>query len=179
MYIKSLKFFSLLLVIALHVNAQRTNIVLGPELNLPTGNSTNASPLGYGAYLKAEVGLTQKFSLTANGAVASFLGKRIIGPRTSTRTYFPIKAGLKYYTESNFYFEAQVGASLPATESGTTSFAWSPGIGSFIKNRNNANQLDIGFRYEGWGSGLTKLEGNSSSTAFSFFSLRIGYAFNL
>ena len=168
MYLKSLKIFSLLLFVVLVASAQRSNIIIGPEINLPSGNSTNQSPIGYGGYLKAEVGLSQKFSITANGAVVSFLGRRFIGPRQPSISYFPIKAGLKYYTESNFYFEGQLGASFPFNENNKARFAWSPGVGTFIKSKNN-NQLDIGLRYEGW----------TDKTTFGFFSLRAGYAFNL
>lgn len=172
MYLKSLKISAFLLLIVLGVQAQRSNIGIGPEINLPTGNSTNQSPIGFGGYIKAEVGLNQKFSLTGNGAVVSFLGKKFIGSRQPAMSSLPIKAGLKYYTERNFYFEGQLGASLPLNRYAKTAFAWSPGAGAFIKSKNSTNQLDIGFRYEGWTN-------NINSPTFSFFSLRAGYAFNL
>ena len=172
MYKKGLTIFSLLLLVVLSAKAQRSNIVIGPEINLPSGNSTNQSAVGFGGYLKAELGLSEKFSITGSGGLTSFLGKRFMGQRASTLSYLPIKAGLKYYTESNFYFEGQLGATLPFNRTGKTGFAWSPGAGTFLKSRNSNNQLDIGLRYEGW-SGL------NSNTTFSFFSLRAGYAFNL
>lgn len=171
MYLKSLKTLVLLLLVVLSAKAQRNNIIIGPELNLPSGNSTNQSPLGYGGYLKAEVGLTQKFSITGSGAVVSFLGKKFIGPRTASVSTLPVKAGFKYYTEKNFYFEGQLGAAFPLEGNGTARFAWSPGAGTFIKSRNSNNQLDVGFRYEGWS--------RTGTTTFAFFSLRAGYAFNL
>lgn len=171
MYTKSLKLLSFLLLTFLSVNAQRSNISIGPEINLPSGNSTNKSAIGLGGYLKGEVGLSQKFSITGSGGFASFLGKRFLGQRAATLSYLPVKAGLKFYTESNFYFEGQLGAVLPINGNEKTAFAWSPGAGTFLRSRNN-NQLDIGFRYEGWSR-------MNSNTAFSFFSLRAGYAFNL
>lgn len=174
MYLKSLKILSLLVLMVFSVKAQRSNIVIGPEINLPTGNATNQSPIGYGGYLKAEIGLSQKFSITANGGLSSFVGKKIIGPRQPTLSYAPAKVGLKYYTEANFYFEGQIGASFPVNGNAKTRFAWSPGAGTFIKSKNSNNQLDFGFRYEGW-TGVS----NISTTTFSFFSLRAGYAFNL
>ncbi|MES2650092.1 MAG: hypothetical protein V4663_00055 [Bacteroidota bacterium] len=172
MYIKSLKIFSLLLLAVLSVNAQRSNIVIGPEINLPSGNSTNRSAIGFGGYLKGEVGLSEKFSITGSGGLASFLGKKFMGQRAATLSFLPVKAGLKFYTESSFYFEGQLGASLPLNGTAKTAFAWSPGAGTFIKSRNSNNQLDIGFRYEGWTT-------SDSNTSFGFFSLRAGYAFNL
>lgn len=169
MYLKNLKILSLLLLVVLGAKAQRSNIVIGPEINLPSGNSTNKSSIGYGGYLKGEVGLSEKFSITGSGAVVSFLGKRFFGQRQPTLSYVPVKAGLKYYTDTDFYFEGQLGASVPINGNGKATFAWSPGAGTFIKNRKNNNQLDIGVRYEGW----------TNNTTFGFFSLRAGYAFNL
>jgi len=169
MYLKSLKILSLLLLVVLGAQAQHYNIIIGPEISLPSGNSTNRSTIGYGGYLKAEVGLSEKFSVTGSGALVSFLGKRFFGQRQPTLAYLPVKAGLKYYTESSFYFEGQLGASVPMNGTGKTTFAWSPGAGTFINSRNSKNQLDIGLRYEGW----------TDRSTFGFFSLRAGYAFNL
>jgi hypothetical protein len=178
MYIKSLKIFSLLLLIVFSAKAQRYNISIGPELNLPTGNATNISPIGFGGYVKGEVGISEKFSLTGSGAVASFIGKRFIGARQPTNYYVPVKAGLKYYTDGDFYFEGQLGASFQLNGTDYTAFVWSPGIGSFIKSRNSNNQLDVGLRYEGW-TGSRTISMQSKNSTFSFFSLRVGYAFNL
>ena len=174
MYLKSLKIFALLLLVVLSAKAQHYNIVIGPELSLPTGNSTNQSPIGFGGYIKAEVGLSQKFSITGNGGVVSFLGKKFYGPRAETLSYLPIKAGLKFYTDKNFYFEGQLGASIPLNGTGPTRFAWSPGAGTFIRSRNSNNQFDFGLRYEGW-NGKSVI----NSTTFGFFTLRAGYTFNL
>jgi hypothetical protein len=179
MYFKGLKIFSVLILLVSSVKAQRSNIVIGPELNLPTGNATNQSPIGYGGYLKGEVGLSEKFSLTASGGITSFMGKKILGPRQPTMSYVPLKAGLKYYTEGNFYFEGQLGASFMVNGNTSRAFVWSPGVGSFIRSRNSNNQFDIGFRYEGWTSSRTLNTAEKNYTTFSFFSLRAGYAFNL
>lgn len=172
MYLKSLKVLTVLLTVFFCAHAQRYNIVIGPEISLPSGNSVNKSAIGFGGYLKGEVGLSEKFSITASGGVVNFLGKRFFDQRQPSLSYFPVKAGLKYYTESSFYFEGQLGASMPINGNAKTAFAWSPGAGTFIRSRNSANQLDIGFRYEGWTS-------TNSNTTFGFFSLRAGYAFNL
>ncbi|WP_090992687.1 hypothetical protein [Pedobacter insulae] len=179
MDLKSLKVFSILMFVFFGVNAQRSNIVIGPELNLPTGNATNESPIGFGGYLKGEVGLSEKFSITASVAITSFLGKKIIGPRQPTVSYLPVKAGLKYYTDRNFYFEGQLGTRFKIDGNANTTFVWSPGVGSLIKSRNSNNQFDIGLRYEGWTSSRTINTIEKNYTTFSFFSLRAGYAFNL
>jgi len=170
----------LLFLSVLVAKGQHSNIVIGPEIDLPTGNSVNVSSLGLGGYFKGEVGLSRIFSLTGTAGVVSFLGKKIIGPRTETLSYLPVKAGLKYYTsDQNFYIEGQLGARFQPSGSAKAAFVWSPGIGSFIKSKKNSNQLDIGLRYEGWrGSSLIIPQGTTYTT-FAFFSLRAGYAFNL
>ncbi|MEJ5996137.1 hypothetical protein WG904_17040 [Pedobacter sp. Du54] len=176
MYIKKLTVFSFLLLVVLGAKAQHYNLVIGPELSLPTGNSTTQSPIGYGGYVKGEIGLSPKFSITGSGGVVSFLGKKFLGPRAETLSYLPVKAGLKYYTDKNFYFEGQLGASIPVNETGATRFAWSPGAGTFIRSRNSNNQFDFGLRYEGW---TGKSTFTSKTTTFGFFTFRAGYAFNL
>ena len=179
MYLKSLKIFSLLLFVVLVASAQHSNIIIGPEINLPSGNSTNQSPIGYGGYFKGEVGLSQKFSITASAGIASFLGKKFLNNRAETLSYLPLKVGLKYYTDEDFYFEGQSGASFQMNSNPKTAFAGSLGVGTFIKNRKNSNQLDIGLRYEGWRSSRLIIPNGTINTTFSFFSLRAGYAFNL
>ncbi|MES2418063.1 MAG: hypothetical protein V4541_07720 [Bacteroidota bacterium] len=179
MKFKTTLIFSWLLLSFSAIKAQHNNIVIGPEINLPSGNSTNVSGFGMGAYLKGEIGLSEKFSLTANGGVSSFLGKKIYGPRTQTLSYLPLKAGLKYYTDNNFYLEGQLGASFGFNGSEKTALVWSPGIGSFIRSKKSNNQLDLGLRYEGWTSSRILIPSGTNYTTFGFFSLRAGYAFNL
>lgn len=175
MIIKQTKLFILLFLLGVcTAKAQRYQLVFGPELNIPSGNSTNVSPIGYGGSLKAEIGLTDKYSITASAAAISFLGKKIFGPRQASLNYLPLKLGLKYYTESSFYLEGQLGAALPLSGSKGTRFVWSPGAGTVIKNKNGLSKFDLGLRYEGWNDFNT-----SNSATFAFFSLRAGYIINL
>ncbi len=159
------------------VNAQQSNIGFGTEVNFPSGNSSNASAVGLGGYVKAELGLSPKFSLTANGSVTNFFGRRFFGAKSPSRVYAPVKAGFKYYTDENFYVEGQLGAAIPISHDGKTSFAWAPGIGTYIKTRGSANKFDIGLRYEGWTS--SSVVNTNKSTTFSFIGIRLGYVFGL
>ncbi|RYG16618.1 MAG: hypothetical protein EOO07_12895 [Chitinophagaceae bacterium] len=183
MYLKSLKVLVVLLLTVLGTKAQRSNIVIGPELSLPTGNATNQSPIGFGGYLKGEVAISQKFSLTGTAGIATFLGKKFLNSRAETLTHLPLKVGVKYYNDKDFYFEGQTGISKQINSDAKPAFAGSLGAGSFIKNRRNNNQLDIGLRYEGWRGSKYIMKGStavgSTTTTFGFFSLRAGYAFNL
>lgn len=159
--------------------AQYSNLVIGPELNFPAGNSSNISGVGAGAYLKAELAVASRFAITANGSMLGFIGKKHFGPRTSNLYYLPVKAGLKYYTSEDFYIEGQLGASFPMNGLTKTTFIWSPGIGALIKRRDSKNLLDFGLRYEGWINSNLFAKTVPQNTTFSFFSLRAGYAFSL
>ena len=150
------------------VSAQQATIGFGPEVNLPSGNSSNVSAVGLGAFIKAEIEITDKFALTAQGSLVSFLGKKFFGAKTPTITYIPLKAGLKYYTSSDFYFEGQLGTAMPINGKTGASFAWSPGLGTYINKKGANHKLDLGLRYESW-----------TKTEFNFISLRVGYLFGL
>ena len=152
----------------IRVNAQQATIGFGPEVSLPSGNSSNTSAVGLGGFVKAEIGISDKFALTAQGSLTSFLGRKLFGAKTPTITYIPVKAGLKYYPSPNFYFEGQLGASMPINGKTSTSFAWSPGLGTYINKRGADHKLDLGLRYESW-----------TSSNFNFITLRVGYLFGL
>jgi len=160
-------------------NAQSYNLSIGPEINIPSGNSSNISSIGFGGGLKAEIGLSQKFSITANGSVVSFLGRKYFGVTSPAETSIPVKAGLKYYTSPGFYFEGQFGVNLPISGNANTGFAWSPGLGTFIKLRNSENKIDIGIRYEGWSSNRLITATNAKFSTFGFIGLRAAYTLNL
>ena len=150
------------------INAQQVMIGFGPEVSLPSGSSSNVSAVGLGGYLKAEVAISEKLAFTANGNIISFFGKKIFRAKTPTITYIPVKAGLKYYTSSEFYFEGQMGFSSAINGKTGTSFAWSPGLGTYLNKKGADHKIDLGLRYESW-----------TRTGFDFVALRVGYQFGL
>ncbi|TKB99375.1 hypothetical protein [Pedobacter cryotolerans] len=159
--------------------AQISTIGIGPELNVPTGNSSNISSIGASAAIKVELGLSPKTGLTINSGITSFLGRNYFGIRTPAETAVPLKGGFKYYTSPNFYVEGQVGTNFPISGNAKSGFVWSPGVGTYLKLRNSDNQLDVGLRYEGWSSRRTITATNATFSTFSFIGLRVAYAFNL
>lgn len=154
-------------VVTLGVKAQ-TMLGFGPEVSLPSGNSSNVSAIGLGGFVKAELGVSEKIALTAQGSLTSFLGKRFFGAKTPTITYVPVKAGLKYYTSPEFYFEGQIGAAMPINGKTGTSFVLSPGLGAFINKKGADHKIDLGLRYESW-----------TASKFNFITVRVGYFFGL
>ena len=57
---------------------------------------------------------------------------------------------------------------MPINGKTSTSFAWSPGLGTYINKRGADHKLDLGLRYESW-----------TSSNFNFITLRVGYLFGL
>ncbi len=166
-----LKFLILTFIIftlLIKVKAQQATIGIGPEVSLPSGNSSNLSSVGFGGFLKGEIYISEKFAFTAQGSLVSFLGKKFFGTKTPTISYVPVKVGLKYYTSIDFYFEGQAGASLPINGKTSTSFAWSPGLGTYIHKRGGNDKFDVGLRYESW-----------TRSKFNFITFRVGYLFGL
>lgn len=168
MKIKSLVLVLFFATIILKVNAQQATIGLGPEVSFPSGNSSNISAIGLGGFVKAELDVSEKFAVTAQGSLTSFLGKRFFGAKTPTVTYIPLKAGLKYYTSPEFYFEGQMGAVMPLNGKTATSFALSPGLGAYINKKGADHKIDVGLRYESW-----------TKSKFNFITFRVGYLFGL
>lgn len=168
MKIKSLILILFLTTSILKSNAQQATLGFGPEVSLPSGNSSNISAVGLGGFVKAEIDISEKLSLTAQGSLTSFLGKNFFGAQTPTITYIPVKAGLKYYTSPEFYFEGQMGAVMPLNGKTGSSFAVSPGLGAYVNKKGAAHKVDLGLRYESW-----------TKSKFNFITIRVGYLFGL
>jgi hypothetical protein len=168
MQFKSLVFIFLFAIITVKANAQQASLGFGPEVSLPSGNSSNISAVGLGGFIKAEIDISEKFALTAQGSLTGFLGKSFFGAKTPTITYIPVKAGLKYYTSPEFYFEGQMGAVMPLNGKTGSSFAVSPGLGAYVNKKGAVHKVDVGLRYESW-----------TKSKFNFISVRVGYLFGL
>ena len=165
--------------IFLTTKAQHYNIAVGPEFNIPSGNSSNVSTIGLAAAVKAEIGLSPMFGLTVNASYANFFGQEYFGIRTPRETSVPLKAGFKYYTSTNFYVEGQIGTNVPLSGNADLGFVWSPGIGSYINLRNTDNKLDVGLRYEGWSNSRNITSTSTKFSTFAFIGLRVAYVFSV
>lgn len=171
------KFLILLfLVFGFKAYSQHKNISIGPEINIPSGNASNIVSIGFGGYLKGELGLSQKFSITATGSLTNFLGKKFLGIRSQNLTYLPVRLGVKYYPSENSYFEGQVGSSFPVSGDSKTAFAWSPGLGTFLTTQ-SGNKLDFSLRYEAQTTTVQNTQLNKSYSSFGYIGLRFGYVF--
>jgi len=177
------KFFTIVFLASLSfvfkVQSQQVSLGLFPEINLPTGNASSISGVGFGASLKAEYEISDKHTITASGAYNVFIGKRYFGSRVPNIESIPAKLGFKYYPSSDFYVEAQAGAAFHQTGFSKTSFIWSPGFGTRFKTGSANNKLDFGLRYESWANSSYSSNANLKATSFGFVGLKLGYVFGL
>lgn len=175
---RSLAFlFFIALSIPFTANSQQISIGFAPEINLPTGNASSLSGVGFGGSLKAEIALSDRYAITANGGYNLFLTKRKLGTRLANIEAIPVKLGFKHYPSSDFYIEGQAGAAFHMGASSRTSFVWSPGLGTYFKTGSSNNKLEFGLRYEAWTNTSYGATSTLKTTSFSFIGLKLGYLF--
>jgi len=171
--------FLIVFSISTKIYSQEIRIALAPEINLPTGNASNTSGIGFGGSLKVEFPIADKYAVTANGGYNLFIGKKYFGNRVENIDAIPTKLGFKYYSSPEFYLEAQAGAAFHLGSVSRTSFVWSPGIGTYFRTGNKNNKLDFGLRYEAWTNSSYGSTSNLKTTSFGFIGLKLGYVFGL
>ncbi|WP_231490065.1 hypothetical protein [Pedobacter sp. Leaf170] len=171
--------FAILSFYATILKAQNTtNLSIGAEIGLPSGNFSGISAIGTGGSIKFDLPISNQLAISLNGGFMNFFGRRNQVLMVKDLTYIPLKAGLKYYLSEGFYAEAQLGAGIPINETQKTLAIWSPGIGNIFKLRNKG-LLDVGLRYEGWTGKNDNIQLLNSSNTKGFAGLRIAYALEL
>ncbi|MDQ8005524.1 MAG: hypothetical protein REI64_12045 [Pedobacter sp.] len=175
--------FAVLLFITLSsvvkAQSQQLKITLSPEINVPTGNASSMTGIGFGGSVKAEIGIAERYAITANGGYNIFLTKRVFGTKIANIQGVPVKLGLKHYPSPDFYIEGQAGTAFRMGSSSKTSFVWSPGFGTYFKTGSSENKLEFGLRYEAWTNTSYGATSTLKTTSFSFIGLRLGYVFGL
>jgi hypothetical protein len=154
---KKLLLLILLSVIYIHAHAQDDNntvaLSVGPELAFPARSVYN---IGYGASLKVEIPLAEKFSLTATGGISSFHYKgaftNTFGEQKTGR-FIPLKIGTRYNIGPGVFFEAELGDVIETRNNldkpNRNLFAFSLGPVFLIK-LSDKQAVDLGVRYEQW-----------------------------
>lgn len=168
----------ILMSITVNLRAQQVKVSLASEINLPTGNAASLSGIGFGASLKTEFGVAERYAITASGAYNLFITKNVLGSRIQNINTVPVKLGLKHYASPDFYIEGQAGAAFRVGSSSGTSFVWSPGFGTLIKT-GGTGKLDFGLRYESWSNAGYGSASIVKTTSFNFIGLKLGYFFGL
>lgn len=158
-----------------NVKAQTSNpgdtwrLGIGVEAGIPTGNRSNFSSfeLGGTARLQYDTRSNISFMLTS-GYYNMFAKDQTVGTVTvkpSDAGLVPVKAGIKAFATSNFYFSGEVGAGFETNYGKNTKLIVSPGLGYA-----NDSGLDIGVRYENF---------SGQSDNYGIVGLRVAYGFKL
>jgi hypothetical protein len=139
----------------LHTRAQTVPVKafsVGLELGVPANSVFN---VGFGGSGKAEVPLVSALSFTVTAGYTSMYYKSALIGSATTQTpvgYIPLKAGVKYYFSPGFYAEGEAGNAFQTNYTKENLFIIAVGPG-FIASTGEHSGIDIGFRYENWGSG--------------------------
>lgn len=135
---------------------------IGFEAGLPLGDVSNAYNKVIGGSIKYEAPTGKNTFFTLSAGYNSFLVKSEFKDFAGSSGFVPIKAGIKYYSDGNFFLEGQAGVVFSTEGGGGHAFVYSPGIGySFTGG------FEAGVRYEGWVNDGT----------VSQLGLRLGYRF--
>lgn len=151
-------------------------VSLGGELMYALGSTAEAYNIGYGASVQGEYILTPKLNVTLSGGyiiqTLNKLYKEIFLPWNNTigdKTFYPVKAGLKYNFNKALYAAAEGGAAFSKDKIARgTSFAYAAGLGTKF-TISEKSSLDLGVRFEEWAV--------SSGDRLSFAGLRAAYVF--
>ena len=131
---------------------------VGLDLAIPTNSIYS---VGFGGSGKAEVPVAGAASITVTAGFTSLYYKSSVFGNTKSAapaTFIPLKAGVKYYLGEAFYIEGEAGNAIATNYGKDKLFAFALGPG-FLANAGKNSAIDIGFRYENWGSGRIRQTG--------------------
>jgi hypothetical protein len=159
-----------------NVNAQSTSnpgntfrLGVGLEAGVPTGNRSDFSKFELGGTARLQYDTKSNISLMlTSGYYNMFAKEQTIGTvkvSPDNVGIVPVKAGIKAFATTNFYFSGEVGAGFETNYAKNTKLIVSPGLGYA-----NAGGLDIGLRYENF---------SGQSDNYGLVGLRVAYGFKL
>lgn len=167
-----LSFLFVQLAVAQDRSDERNAFGISPAFELRIPNQSVYS-IGVGGSLKFEIPLVHKFSLTATGGITSMDYKSALVKNFGTPgsdTFIPLKGGVKYYSSTGFYLEAEAGSTIQTTNDKRSLFTYAIGPGFVIpvghNNSGSRSGVDFSFRYE-----------SASVHDLRQTALRIGYRF--
>ena len=120
---------------------------IGAEGGLPVGAASDGYSTVIGGSIKYEAPTSSRTYFTLSAGYNAFLLKsefKGIGIPSSSG-FVPVKAGLKYYSEGNFFIEGQLGIVFSTESGGGHAFIYSPGVGYSFNGG-----FEAGVRYEAW-----------------------------
>ena len=125
---------------------------IGLDAGLPVGDASTVFGSVIGGSLKFEQPIATNAYFTISAGYSAFLTKsrfKDLGAQSSFG-FVPLKAGLKYYTETGLFVEGQLGVVFSTESGGSSAFVYSPGVGYTF-----TSGFELGIRYEGWSKNST------------------------
>ena len=159
------------------VNAFRLGF--GVEGGVPTGNAHSISNIELGGTGRLQYGASSNLAITLTSGYYNFFGKSdpyAVNTKYASLGMVPVKAGIKAFVNSGFYFSAEAGAGFETRAFGVehgvstegaekdTKLILSPGLGYATKS------IDVGVRYENY---------SGQSNNYGLVALRVAYGFGL
>ncbi|HEV8081750.1 MAG TPA: outer membrane beta-barrel protein [Chitinophagaceae bacterium] len=147
------------------------SIGLEPSIVIGKIHGTSYTFSGIGS-IQLEDKIADNLGVTLNLGYHDFTEKDVTFVYTYTPGYFglfPLLAGLKYYISSIVYGHVQLGAAISTgkysnvVKSGTSFFAYSPGVGFILSKR-----FDVLFKYSGFSGHSTNLNLLGARLAYNF-----------
>lgn len=131
------------------------SLSIGLEVGFPVSdNFSSLYNAGVGGSAKLAIPVVTNGSVTLSAGYISFSGNKFSGMRFPSLTLLPFKAGFRYRTPGNLYFEPQLGITsikLKGANSSETSFTIAGNVGYIINNI-----VDLSARYEVMTKGSTR-----------------------
>lgn len=164
------KFFLVAAVIAVGFTAKAQKESAGIEgfkiqgginLGIPASNMSGSSFVA-GIDFLGQYGVSENFGITVDAGYSAIFLKSPADPKTES--LIPIRAGIRYYPASNYYFGGKVGVGILAYDGNSTSTtAYSFGGGYMVTPK-----IDLGASYDGY----------SKNGSFGLVNVRIAYTLN-
>jgi opacity protein-like surface antigen len=142
-------------VVAFSASAQteskgRTRFSVGLEAGLPIGDAGDVYSSMLGGAVKVEIPVAKSLFATISGGYTNLSPKKEFKNVGFESTgVIPLKGGLKYFFNKNFYGGGELGAVFGTEKGSETSFAFAPGVGVSYPV-SDKNDIDAGVRYESW-----------------------------
>ena len=164
---------------------QKTQFSIGADIGLPTSGIKDSHSFMLGVSAQGAISLAKPLQLTANIGFLNFFGKTVNYNLQDAPSYatsadlqvLPIKAGLRYFLEPNFYIQGDAGVAIILNRADlnythSSAFTYSPQMGVLLAAGAN-NFIDLGLRYQATG----KYDTADPASKYSFLGLRVAYGF--
>ncbi|WP_158288455.1 outer membrane beta-barrel protein [Mucilaginibacter psychrotolerans] len=166
--------------------AAKAQFSIGIDAGIATAGIKETNSVMLGVSLQAGIPIAKELQFTIGTGFQNYFGKSLAlnlqdapsSYKTPSVQIVPLKAGLKYFLEPNFYIQGEAGAAFLLNKSAfsgdkSVAFTYAPQIGVLCPVNTNGNFIDIGIRYEA----TRKFNADYENSRVSLVGLRVAYGF--